>query len=65
MSGYAPEAEPIADLLVPGRIALLQKPFLASDLAAQIRALLDEQHPVRPTVIASAARWAPQGRERR
>ncbi len=41
MTGYAPEAEPTADLLVPGRIALLQKPFVASDLAAQMRALLD------------------------
>ena len=42
MTGYAPEAEQTADLLVPGRIALLHKPFLASDLAHQIRALLDE-----------------------
>ena len=41
MTGYAPEAEPTADLLVPGRIVLLQKPFVASDLAAQMRALLD------------------------
>jgi two-component system cell cycle sensor histidine kinase/response regulator CckA len=41
MTGYAPEADLTADLLVAGRIALLQKPFVASDLAAQIRALLD------------------------
>jgi two-component system cell cycle sensor histidine kinase/response regulator CckA len=41
MTGYAPDADPTADLLVPGRIALLQKPFVASELAARIRGLLD------------------------
>ena len=41
MTGYAPEGDQTTDLLVPGQVVLLQKPFVASDLGAQIRALLD------------------------
>ena len=48
ISGYSPEAPGIAELLVAGRVSMLQKPFLAVDLASQIRALLDP--PARPQV---------------
>jgi PAS domain S-box-containing protein len=48
MTGYAPETDSTADLLVPGQIVLLPKPFVASDLAAQIRALLDAGARVSP-----------------
>jgi PAS domain S-box-containing protein len=43
ISGYAPEAPGIAELLAVGRVALLRKPFLAVDLGTQIRAVLDQQ----------------------
>jgi CheY-like chemotaxis protein/two-component sensor histidine kinase len=41
MSGHAPEATGAADLVARGRVALVQKPFVISELAAQIRATLD------------------------
>ncbi len=46
MSGYAPQGEPIADLLVPGQVLLLPKPFLISTLTTALRTLLDSRpHP--------------------
>jgi PAS domain S-box-containing protein len=41
ITGYAPEAPGIAELLSGGRVALLRKPFLAVELGTEIRALLD------------------------
>jgi two-component system cell cycle sensor histidine kinase/response regulator CckA len=41
MSGHAPEATGVAELVATGRVALVQKPFRTAELAAQIRALLD------------------------
>jgi PAS domain S-box-containing protein len=41
ISGYAAEAVGIADLVAEGRAVLMQKPFLAVDLAARVRELLD------------------------
>jgi two-component system cell cycle sensor histidine kinase/response regulator CckA len=41
VSGYAAEASGIADLVAQGRAALMHKPFLASELAARVRELLD------------------------
>jgi CheY-like chemotaxis protein len=49
MSGYAPEASQIEDLITPGRVALMSKPFLATELAAQVRGLLDSGQPVAAT----------------
>jgi PAS domain S-box-containing protein len=43
MSGHAPEATGVAELVQSGRVALVQKPFRAAQLAAQIRALLDRR----------------------
>ena len=43
MSGHAPEATGVAELVQSGRVALVQKPFRAAQLAAQIRALLDRK----------------------
>jgi two-component system cell cycle sensor histidine kinase/response regulator CckA len=41
MSGHAPEATGVAELVHSGRVGLVQKPFRANELASQIRALLD------------------------
>jgi PAS domain S-box-containing protein len=41
VSGYAAEAAGIAELVTQGRAALMHKPFLAADLAARVRELLD------------------------
>ena len=41
MTGYAPDAGAIAELLTTGEVVLMQKPFVARDLAVQMRALLD------------------------
>jgi two-component system cell cycle sensor histidine kinase/response regulator CckA len=41
VSGYAPEATGLGALLATGRCTLIQKPFLAPELAAKVRALLD------------------------
>jgi two-component system cell cycle sensor histidine kinase/response regulator CckA len=41
VSGYAAEASGIAELVAQGRAALMHKPFLASELAARVRELLD------------------------
>jgi len=41
MSGHAPETTGVAQLVASGRVALVQKPFRATELAAQIRGLLD------------------------
>jgi two-component system, cell cycle sensor histidine kinase and response regulator CckA len=41
VSGYAAEAAGIAELVAQGRAALMHKPFLAADLAARVRELLD------------------------
>jgi PAS domain S-box-containing protein len=43
ISGYAPEAPGIAELMATGRVALLRKPFLAAELGTQIRAVLDQR----------------------
>jgi PAS domain S-box-containing protein len=40
MTGYAPDSAQIAEVLVPGRVVLMHKPFVAGDLATQIRALI-------------------------
>jgi two-component system cell cycle sensor histidine kinase/response regulator CckA len=48
VSGYAPEAAGIAELVASGRVALVPKPFLTSELASRIRALLDRERG-RPT----------------
>jgi two-component system cell cycle sensor histidine kinase/response regulator CckA len=41
VSGYAPEATGIGDLLAGGRTAVVHKPFLAVELATKVRHLLD------------------------
>jgi two-component system cell cycle sensor histidine kinase/response regulator CckA len=41
VSGYAPEATGLGALLATGRCTLIQKPFLAPELAGKVRALLD------------------------
>jgi PAS domain S-box-containing protein len=41
MTGHAPQSTGLAELVASGRAALVQKPFRAAQLAAQIRALLD------------------------
>jgi len=41
MTGYAPDAAGVAELAAPRRIALLQKPFLGAELAAELRDLID------------------------
>jgi two-component system, cell cycle sensor histidine kinase and response regulator CckA len=43
VSGYAPEATGIGDLLAGGRVAVVHKPFLAVELATKVRHLLDRQ----------------------
>jgi two-component system cell cycle sensor histidine kinase/response regulator CckA len=42
VSGYAPEATGLDALLATGRCTLIQKPFVAPELAAKVRALLDQ-----------------------
>ncbi len=41
VSGYAPEATGIGELLAGGRVAVVHKPFLAVELAMKVRQLLD------------------------
>jgi PAS domain S-box-containing protein len=41
VSGYAPEATGIGDLISGGRVAVVHKPFLAIELATKVRNLLD------------------------
>jgi two-component system cell cycle sensor histidine kinase/response regulator CckA len=41
VSGYAPEATGIGELLAGGRVAIVHKPFLAVELATKVRTLLD------------------------
>jgi two-component system cell cycle sensor histidine kinase/response regulator CckA len=41
VSGYAPEATGIGELLAGGRVAVVHKPFLAVELATKVRQLLD------------------------
>jgi two-component system cell cycle sensor histidine kinase/response regulator CckA len=43
MSGHAPEATGVAELVASGRVGMVQKPFRATELASQIRARLDRR----------------------
>jgi two-component system, cell cycle sensor histidine kinase and response regulator CckA len=43
VSGYAPEASGIGELVASGRVAFIHKPFAAPELAVRIRDLLDAQ----------------------
>jgi two-component system cell cycle sensor histidine kinase/response regulator CckA len=49
MTGHAPGTTGVAELVASGRVALVQKPFRAPELAAQIRALLDR--PTEPAPV--------------
>jgi two-component system cell cycle sensor histidine kinase/response regulator CckA len=43
ISGYAPEATGLGELLATGHVAMVAKPFLAPELAARVRDLLDSR----------------------
>jgi two-component system cell cycle sensor histidine kinase/response regulator CckA len=43
VSGYAPDVVGLAELVAAGRVAMLSKPFMASDLTAHIRILLERR----------------------
>jgi two-component system cell cycle sensor histidine kinase/response regulator CckA len=43
VSGYAPDVVGLAELVAAGRVAMLSKPFIASDLIAHIKTLLERR----------------------
>jgi two-component system cell cycle sensor histidine kinase/response regulator CckA len=43
VSGYAPDVVGLAELVAAGRVAMLSKPFIASDLIAHIKMLLERR----------------------
>jgi signal transduction histidine kinase/ActR/RegA family two-component response regulator len=61
MSGHAPEATGVAELVASGRVGLVPKPFVPAQLAAQIRALLDHGPPsIASATAARSDRGAPR-----